>query len=158
MTTKPYFSFRQYLNYVKEAEDPLGYPVADPVHDVPKDTTGNLEIDKHPEEEISNELPSEPPETPAPEVKEEDPNRQGVIRTVPKAHLVYKRKTPDGTFEELWVYNTGGSMQDELSIRRNILAGTDIPTKKTKSPDGKQHYTVWTIGNAQLVNIQGLLQ
>ncbi len=88
----------------------------------------------------------------------EDPNHQGLIRAVPKAHLVYKRQTPDGTYEELWMYNLGGSMQDELTIRRNILAGTDIPQNKTKSPDGSQHYDVWTVGNGQLVQIRGLPQ
>lgn len=157
MTQKSYFSFKQYLNYVNEVEDPLGYPRVDPTLEVPKKDD---EPETQPDNEISGELPLEPeaPETPEPAVKEEDPNRQGVIRTVPNAHLVYKRTTPDGTFEELWIYNTGGSMQDELNIRRNILAGTDIPKNKVKSPDGKQHYDVWTIGNAQILNIHGLVQ
>lgn len=86
----------------------------------------------------------------------QDPNRQGLIRQVPGAHLVYKREGEDGTYEELWIYNLRPSMRDELKVRRDILAGTDIPVNKTSSPDGSQTYEVWTAGNAQLVHIQGL--
>ena len=32
---------------------------------------------------------------------EDDPDRQGLIRTVKGAHLVYKRKQEDGTYDEL---------------------------------------------------------
>lgn len=85
----------------------------------------------------------------------EDPNKRGLIRTVKKAHLVYKRETEDGSFEELWVINVGG-MKDELKIRKAILAGTDIPTNNIKSPDGKQSYTVWTSGNVEMVHIVGM--
>lgn len=87
----------------------------------------------------------------------EDPDRQGVIREVPNAHLVYKRKTSDNTFEELWIYNIG-KQQDELTIRKAILAGTDIPTDKTASPEGDQSYDVWAAGNAELLHIKGLPQ
>ena len=85
-----------------------------------------------------------------------DPGRAGLIRTVDNAHLVYKRQEEDGTFEELWVYNVGDQLNDELTIRRAILAGTDIPQGKTRSEDGTQSYTVTTMGNAQLVHIIGL--
>lgn len=88
----------------------------------------------------------------------DDPNRQGVIRHVDKAHLVYKRQTGDGTFDELWVYNISSDMKDELKIRRNILSGTDIPAHKTSSPDGTQSYTLTTLGNGQIVHITGLPQ
>lgn len=88
----------------------------------------------------------------------DNPNKQGIIRRVDKAHLVYKRQTPDGTFEELWVYNIGPDMRDELTIRRNILAGTDIPAQKTRSPDGSQSYSLTTLGNGQLLLIKGLNQ
>ena len=86
----------------------------------------------------------------------DDPDRAGVIRTVDNAHLVYKRQTEDGSFEELWIYNIGNSMNDELEIRRDILAGTDIKPKTTTSEDGKQQYFLTTLGNAQYVNIRGL--
>lgn len=86
-----------------------------------------------------------------------DPNRAGIIRTVDNAHLIYKRRDEEGQFEELWQYNTNDKIGDELEIRRNILAGTDIPPKKTRSPDGSQKYTLTTLGNAQYVNITGLV-
>lgn len=86
----------------------------------------------------------------------ENPDRQGVLRAVKGAHLVYKRETEDGTYEELWVFNGGDSVSKNLDTRKAILAGTDIPTNKTASPDGKQQYTLWTAGNAELLNIVGL--
>lgn len=85
----------------------------------------------------------------------EDPDRAGLIRTVKNAHLVYKRKTEDGTFEELWMYNIS-SLRDELEVRKSILAGTDIPVNKTRSPDGEQTYSIWSAGNAELLHIEGL--
>ena len=84
----------------------------------------------------------------------DDPNRQGTIRTVQKAHLVYKREGDDG-FEELWVYNVG-SMKDELDVRKAILAGTDIKPGKTTSDDGSQTYNIWSAGNAEVLHITGL--
>lgn len=86
----------------------------------------------------------------------EDPNRQGLIRKVKGAHLVYKRKTEDGTYEELWIYNSGNNLRDELEIRKAVLAGTDIPAGRTASPDGKQQYEIWSAGNAEMLQIQGL--
>jgi len=85
----------------------------------------------------------------------EDPDRQGAIRAVKKAHLVYKRESGDGGFEELWVYNVG-TMKDELETRKAILAGTDILPGKTTSPDGTQTYSIWSTGNAELLSIKGL--
>ncbi len=85
-----------------------------------------------------------------------DPERTGVLRTVDNAHLVYKRQDSDGRFEELWLYNIKATIGDELNIRRDILAGTDIPPKKTRSPDGTENYTLTTLGNAQYVHITGL--
>lgn len=84
----------------------------------------------------------------------DDPNRQGTIRAVKKAHLVYKREGDDG-FEELWVYNVG-SMKDELDVRKAILAGTDIKPGKTASDDGSQTYSIWSAGNAEVLRITGL--
>lgn len=86
----------------------------------------------------------------------EDDDKQGVIRTIPNAHLVYKRQQEDGTFDELWHYNIGDDFKKELKIRRAILAGTDIPINKMKSPDGSQTYELWTVGNGQMLKIQGL--
>lgn len=87
----------------------------------------------------------------------EDPSKQGVLRTVKNARLVYKRKGADGSYEELWAYNTGsGNITDELNHRQAILAGTDIPPAKLTSPDGQQSYEVWTTSNAEMMIIRGL--
>lgn len=85
-----------------------------------------------------------------------NPNRQGLIRTVSGAHLVYKRRNEEGTFDELWVFGTGNEMEETLKVRRNILAGTDIPPRATKSQNGAQSYTLKTLGNGQLLHIKGL--
>jgi hypothetical protein len=86
----------------------------------------------------------------------EDPDKQGVIRTIPNAHLVHKRQQEDGTFDELWIFNILDDFKKELKIRRAILAGTDIPINKMRSPDGSQTYELWTVGNGQMLKIQGL--
>lgn len=87
----------------------------------------------------------------------EDPNRQGLIRAVKGAHLVYKRSVDDGAFEELWIYNVS-TLRDEITIRKAILAGTDIPVNKAQSPDGSQSFETWSAGNAELMLIKGLQQ
>lgn len=87
---------------------------------------------------------------------EDNPDRQGLIRVVPNAHLVYKRADEDGTFEELWIYNTGEDFSLELETRRAILAGTDIEMNRMRSEDGAQQYDLWSAGNAQLLHITGL--
>lgn len=86
----------------------------------------------------------------------EDPDFQGVIRTVTGACLVYKRKTEEGTYEELWIYNIGKNMRNEVKIRRAILAGTDIPQQDVSSQDGTQNVESTTVGNVQYLRITGL--
>lgn len=86
----------------------------------------------------------------------EDHNRQGLIRKVQGAHLVYKRETENGTFEEMWCYNVKDSLKNEMTTRKAILSGTDIPTHKTTSDDGKQTYTIWTSGNIEILCIYNL--
>jgi len=112
------------------------------------------------DEEVDGQPPGDESGTPAePDVEMEDPidpDRAGVIRVVKNAHLIFKRQSEDGTYEELWVFNIHDSTNDDLDIRRDILAGTDIPVKKTKSPDGKQSYSIITMGNAQMVKVSGL--
>lgn len=85
----------------------------------------------------------------------EDPNRQGLIRTVKGAHLVYKREVEDGTYAELWQYGIS-TLRDEINIRKAILAGTDIPVNKAQSPDGSQSFETWAAGNAELLLVTGL--
>lgn len=110
------------------------------------------------DELAGSEIAAEPemPEMPQEEIDAQPPDRQGVIRQVDNAHLVYKRQMEDGGFEELWVYNIGDKIDDALTIRRAILAGTDIPRGHTRSEDGQQTYTLTTMGNAQLLHITGL--
>lgn len=97
---------------------------------------------------------------PAPMEKQEwsDPDKQGVIRTVNGAHLVFKRQTDDGRFEELWIikHDDDNKFQNQLDIRRDILAGTDIPITKTKSDDKTQKVELWDVGNIQFISIMGL--
>jgi len=129
----------------KETEDNLGQGVS---------MGGGM--DQGGGQQAGDEELSAPAEEPVEMDDSVDPNRAGIIRTVDNAHLVFKRQSEDGTYEELWVYNIHNSTNDELDIRRDILAGTDIPVKKTKSLDGRQYYTVTTLGNAQLLKVSGL--
>lgn len=85
----------------------------------------------------------------------ENPNKQGAIRTVPDADLVYKRKENDGDYEEMWVYHFA-DMKTALKIRQDILSGTDIKIYKRSSDDGKQIYDMWTTGNTEILKISGL--
>lgn len=87
----------------------------------------------------------------------EDPNRAGVIRYVKGAHLVYKREQEDGTYEEMWIFNSGEFKKD-MNVKKAILAGTDIPVNATASADGAQEMTMWSAGNADIVLIKGLPQ
>jgi hypothetical protein len=92
------------------------------------------------------------------EEKEEDPDFQGIIRTVPGACLVYKRKTENNSYEELWVYNAGGrDIAPEIKVRNSILAGTDIDPKLQRSPEGDQTCDTTTVGNVQFLKIRGLV-
>lgn len=104
------------------------------------------------------EMPQEPESNIDGIEVEGDPNRQGLIRYVKGAHLVYKKKNEEGTFDELWNFGTGDSddIKDSLEVRRAILAGTDIPPRALKSENGQQSYTLTTLGNGQLLHIKGL--
>lgn len=86
----------------------------------------------------------------------EDSGRAGVIRQVKGAHLVYKKKDENGLYEELWIFNQPDTIVNNLKTRKAILAGTDIPPNKINSPDNKQSYTIWSVGNIEMLNIKGL--
>jgi hypothetical protein len=88
--------------------------------------------------------------------QQNDEDFQGSIRTVRGACLVYKRQQEDGTFEELWIYNTGRKFQREDKIKKGIIAGTDIDLTKLQSQDGSQKLKITTVGNVQFLNITGL--
>lgn len=84
-----------------------------------------------------------------------NPDRVGDIRQVDNAKLVYKRQTQNGTFEELWIYRAPQNIK-EITIRRAILAGTDISPNEMESEDGAQTYEVWAIGNIEMMRVAGL--
>jgi hypothetical protein len=129
-------------------------------HTQAEEEEGQLELVDDNESDNDTEQPDEQDQTELPTEDEpnqdEDPDKQGLIRTIPKAHLVYKREGEDGAYEELWMYEIKKGMRDEYDIRNDILAGTDIPPKQTKSEDESQSYTMWTAGDMQLLKIVGL--
>jgi hypothetical protein len=84
-----------------------------------------------------------------------DPNRAGVIRNVKGAHLIYKREIEDGSYEEMWIFNSGEFKKD-IEIKKAIIAGTDIPSHSTRSPDGSQELKMWSAGNADIMVLTGL--
>lgn len=86
----------------------------------------------------------------------EDPNKQGLLRKVPGAHLVYKRQIETGQYEEMWSYKVEKNIKDETKLKNAILAGTDIDPRRGISEDGQQSYEIWTAGNAQILVITGL--
>lgn len=89
--------------------------------------------------------------------KEENKNRQGLIRTVKGAHLIFKYKNETDRYNELWVYKTknNGVFQD-LDIKNDIISGTDIPINSAKSEDGEQEYDIWHSGNTVFLKIFNL--
>ena len=109
------------------------------------DEDGNIEVD--PDDLADGEF-----------VKNDDPDRQGVIRTIKGAKLVYKRENAQGLYDELWIYNIHTTLGREMDIKQDILAGTDIPPRATRSEDGEQKYTLTTLGNAQILHIMNLPQ
>jgi hypothetical protein len=120
-------------------------PDEDSVEDLPDDQDDEFEgpeADDKETDEIAN-------------IASEDPDKQGVLRSVKGAKLVYKRKQPDGTYSELWIYNSGKSIRDELKIRQAIIADTDIPVGRQSSADGKTSLSTWTAGNVEMLSIVG---
>lgn len=101
-------------------------------------------------EKVSDEVETDPEDE-----TNDNPNRQGLIRTVKGAHLAYKRKNEDGTFDELWIFNSDG-LKTSIIIKKAILAGTDIPVDKTSSDDNLQTYKIWSSGNIEMIEVKGL--
>lgn len=87
---------------------------------------------------------------------EEDLNRQGLIRDIENAYLVYKRKDEDGSFSELWAFKVGDDFRNELKIQNSILSGTDIEDDENVSENNTQQYEIWAVGNLQMIYITGL--
>lgn len=87
----------------------------------------------------------------------ENKNRQGLIRLIKGAHLVYKHVNATDRYDELWVYKTtkNGTLQD-LEIKNDIISGTDIPLNSSKSADGEQEFEIWYSGNTVFLKISNL--
>ena len=81
---------------------------------------------------------------------------EGVVRAVKGAYLVSKKKTPDDTYTEVWLYNIGKKFEIESNIRKTILSGTDIDPIKNFSEDGSQEAVLKTVGNVQFLTLTGL--
>ena len=91
------------------------------------------------------------------EEEEKDLNRQGLIRKVKNAHLIYKRENETDTYDELWVYRSGkDGIKSEIDIKNDIVSGTDIPVDGLKSDDGEQFYEIWHVGEVIFLKIFNL--
>ena len=89
--------------------------------------------------------------------EEKDLNRQGLIRKVKNAHLIYKRENETDTYDELWVYRSGkDGIKSEIDIKNDIISGTDIPVDGLKSDDGEQFYEIWHVGEVIFLKIFNL--
>lgn len=86
-----------------------------------------------------------------------DLNRQGMIRLVKNAHLVYKRENDTDRFDELWIYKMKeNGVYYDIDIKNDILSGTDIPLNAVTSEDGEQTYELWNSGNIVFLKIFNL--
>ena len=149
-------NFMPYRHHVEDEEEHDNHDEAKNKHDDEhKEDRDEKEDREDHDDEDHDEDDSEIHEEPV-DADEEDPNHQGVIRTIDNAHLIYKRKENDGTYSELWIYMIGDGVNDEMKVRRAILAGTDIPQNKIMSSDRSQQYELWTIGNVQFLQVTGL--
>lgn len=84
-------------------------------------------------------------------------NRQGMIRTVKNAHLIYKRENDTNRYDELWQYKSKeNGIYHDIDIKNDILAGTDIPLNSLTSDDGEQRYELWNSGNIIFLKIYNL--
>ena len=94
------------------------------------------------------------------EEQQGDPDRQGDIRTVPDAHLVYKRKNENNLYDELWIFKINQHDTWTMKTYDAIMAGTDIPKGSTSSDDDTQSVERWEVGDPKntlvFVNIKGL--
>lgn len=92
-----------------------------------------------------------------PKEKPKNPNRQGLIRKVKNAHLVYKRENDTDSFDELWVYKSGrNGIKSEIDIKNDIISGTDIPVGGVISADGEQSYEIWHVSNIVFLLVKNL--
>ena len=77
-----------------------------------------------------------------------------MVNKIKCAHILVKKQSEALAIQER--LKQGEKFYDELDVRRDILAGTDIPVNKTKSDDGSQSTDSWNVGNIQYIEIKGL--
>lgn len=122
-----------------------------------KVANGSSDLDSDEPDDASDSGDIDPSDSEGSPGESDDPNKQGTIRTVKGAKLVYKRQEYDGTYTELWMLNnTKDSLRDDLDIRRDVLSGTDIPNNSRTSDDGSQKYDITVLGNVQMLKVTGL--
>lgn len=114
-----------FVNYTRDDADPS----SDSDQNVMPDEESNLD-----DSEASTE-------------RKEDPDRQGSIRTVPNAHLVYKRKNENNLYTELWIYKQNQLDTWTMKTYDAIIAGSDIPKGSLTSSDGAQTVEKWEVGS-----------
>ena len=142
-----------------DSNAPKAYPYG--LSDAPEmeedeENTVSTDVDNGQNNEIEFKDANNVEPTETTDKKPENLNRQGLIRVVKNAHLIYKRKDKTGTFEELWLYHIKENMKTDYVTRNAILAGTDIEKNHTTSEDGLQSYELWSIGNIQFLHLTGL--
>ena len=78
-------------------------------------------------------------------------------RSVPGAHLVYRRMMEVGSIEELWLYKIDKhNPEAHIEVERAILDATDISPTTHASEDGNQRAYTWIAGDAKMMHIKGL--
>lgn len=148
------YLIRQLLAEISDATNikPM-YPLPDTDQ---LDTEDEQKDELHPEVDLDSENDDHLyADDGTPDAQEHDPNRAGVIRKVDGAHLVYKREQQDGTYEEMWIFNTS-NIKQTMKIRSAILSGTDVKHGQSQSDDGSQNVSTWSVGNADILVISGL--
>lgn len=121
-----------------------------------KSTNSDEDIEKDTKKEDSSDDKKDKSSDDKKKDKKENPDKQGVLRKIQNAHLIYKRQDVDGTYTELWTYDINKGVKDEFNIRNAILNGTDIDHKTGSSPDNIQRYELWTSNDRQFMQITGL--
>jgi hypothetical protein len=153
--TTGYYYGLDYPHNDQSVGDVTGSSISGGGEDEELDLDGEQDVDQNNIQDVNPQDDTDPsPQTT--DVENQDPDKQGAVRVIKGARLVYKRETDEGTFEELWIYKMGNHSRDEYEIRKDILAGTDIPVEGTASEDGTQTYSMWTSGDAQMIKIAGL--
>lgn len=132
-----------------ESALPLIAQIVEQIEDITDTPEGQEAATATPEQGAEGSVPGDSPD--------DIGAQQSVTRSVPGAHLIYKRQSDVDSFEELWIFRldpkspTAGS-----KIEEQIYAGTDIDIATMASEDGTQQAHTWVAGNAKFIHITGL--